>query len=164
MVRSLSLCTLKQFSLYQLHIIIPVSSIERWMCVWFIAEPQPCQWTKPNFLCSFYTPRTRKNAQESLLFEKCEDKLADWRYAVCFRQRAGLCGLQLSAQPGQFIFNSGLAVQEEAVGPDCHNFTINSNNDYIQVGDSLLANKQHNTHNRTYDATLCYCNWNTSLL
>ena len=69
------------------------------------------------------------------VYLKCEDKLADWRYAVCFRQRAGLCGLQLSAQQGQFILNSGLAVQEEAVGPDCHNFTINSNNDYIQVGD-----------------------------
>ena len=55
------------------------------------------------------------------------------RYAVCFRQRAGLCGLQLTAEPGQFILNSRLAAQEEAVGPDCHNFTINSNNDYIQV-------------------------------
>ena len=63
------------------------------------------------------------------------------RYAVCFRQRAGLCGLQLTAEPGQFILNSRLAAQEEAVGPDCHNFTINSNNDYIQVTVCSLATR-----------------------
>ena len=59
--------------------------------------------------------------------------LANTRYAVCFRRRPGLCGLQLSAAPGEFIMNSNLAVEGEATGPDCHNYTVNTSNDYIQV-------------------------------
>ena len=61
--------------------------------------------------------------------------LANTQYAICFRQRTGYCGLRLDEVngTGEFILNSNNAAQDVTDGAECHNYTINSNNDYLQV-------------------------------
>merc|ERR1711915_1112551 len=59
--------------------------------------------------------------------------LANTKYAVCFRGAAGFCGIKFSALPGEFILNSNNGLQDVGEGSECHNYTVNSNNDFLQV-------------------------------
>ena len=59
--------------------------------------------------------------------------LANTKYAVCFRGAAGFCGIKFSALPGEFIVNSNNGLQDVGEGSECHNYTVNSNNDFLQV-------------------------------
>ena len=59
--------------------------------------------------------------------------LANTKYAVCFRSAVGFCGLRFSSLAGEFIVNSNSAGQEVGGGSECHNYTMHSNNDFVQV-------------------------------
>ena len=59
--------------------------------------------------------------------------LANTKYAVCFRSATGFCGIKFTALPGEFIVNSNNALQEVGDGSECHNYTLSSNNDFLQV-------------------------------
>ena len=59
--------------------------------------------------------------------------LANTNYAVCFKQRPGFCGLQLTSAPAEFIVNSNNGAMVVNNGSECHNYLVDSNNDYIQV-------------------------------
>ena len=77
--------------------------------------------------------------------------LANTKYAVCFRSAVGFCGVKFSSLPGEFVMNSNNGLQDVGDGSECHNYTTQSNNDFIQVlgGWTMLG------QNKLEDAYYC---------